>query len=49
MTALPEAIVLFGASGFVGRNLVDALAGRVGMLVGVSRGPRRRCRVARTW
>lgn len=36
MTALPEAIVLFGASGFVGRNLVDALAGRVGMLVGVT-------------
>ena len=27
---LPEAIVLFGASGFVGRNIVEALRGRVG-------------------
>lgn len=32
---LPDAVVLFGASGFLGRNLVDALRGRV-MLVGVN-------------
>ena len=36
MTALPEAVVLFGASGFVGRNVVEALRGKVGMLVGVN-------------
>ena len=34
--ALPEAVVLFGASGFVGRNIADALAGQVAMLVGVT-------------
>jgi nucleoside-diphosphate-sugar epimerase len=33
---LPEAVVVFGASGFVGRNVVEALRGRVGLLVGVS-------------
>jgi len=31
-----DAVVIFGASGFVGRNIVDALAGRVGALVGVT-------------
>ena len=36
MTALPEAVVVFGASGFIGRNIVDALAGRVETLVGVT-------------
>ena len=37
MTELPEAVILVGASGFVGRNVVAALAGQVGMLVGVNR------------
>lgn len=36
MAALPEAVVLFGASGFIGRNLVEALRGRVALLVGVN-------------
>ena len=36
MSALPEAVVVFGASGFVGRNLIDALAGKVGQLIGVT-------------
>ena len=36
MAMLPEAIVLFGASGFVGRNIVEALRGRVGRLIGVN-------------
>jgi nucleoside-diphosphate-sugar epimerase len=31
-----EAVVIFGASGFIGRNIVDALAGRVGALIGVT-------------
>jgi nucleoside-diphosphate-sugar epimerase len=31
-----EAVVIFGASGFIGRNIVDALAGRVGSLIGVT-------------
>lgn len=31
-----DAVVIFGASGFVGRNIVDALAGRVGALIGVT-------------
>ncbi len=34
--SLPEAVVVFGASGFIGRNIVDALRGKVAMLVGVS-------------
>lgn len=34
--ALPEAVLLFGASGFVGRNIVEALRGRVGLLIGVN-------------
>jgi nucleoside-diphosphate-sugar epimerase len=34
--ALPEAVVLFGPSGFVGRNIVEALRGRVGLLMGVN-------------
>jgi nucleoside-diphosphate-sugar epimerase len=33
---LPEAVVLFGASGFIGRNIVAALSGRVARLVGVN-------------
>ncbi|WP_420407927.1 NAD-dependent epimerase/dehydratase family protein [Hoeflea sp.] len=36
MTALPDTVIVFGASGFVGRNLVDALAGRVPTLIGVT-------------
>lgn len=36
MAALPETVVLFGASGFIGRNIVDALRGRLGMLIGVN-------------
>jgi nucleoside-diphosphate-sugar epimerase len=36
MSGLPEAVVVFGASGFIGRNIVDALRGRVGTLVGVT-------------
>lgn len=35
MTSLPEAVVLFGAGGFVGRNIVEALRGRT-HLVGVT-------------
>jgi len=31
-----DAVVIFGASGFIGRNIVDALAGRVGALIGVT-------------
>lgn len=34
--SLPEAVIVFGASGFVGRNIVDALAGRVGRVIGVN-------------
>lgn len=33
---LPPAVIVVGASGFVGRNLVEALAGRVGHLLGVT-------------
>lgn len=33
---MTEAVVLFGAGGFVGRNLVDALAGHVPLLYGVT-------------
>jgi nucleoside-diphosphate-sugar epimerase len=33
---LPDAVVLCGASGFIGRNIVEALAGRVELLVGVN-------------
>ena len=36
MTGLPAALVVFGASGFIGRNLIDAFAGRLDMLVGVT-------------
>src|SRR4051794_17598145 len=36
MSALPGAVVVFGASGFIGRNIVDALAGRVTVLVGIT-------------
>src|SRR4051812_40345606 len=38
MRALPSAIVVFGASGFVGRNIINALTGRVERLVGVTGG-----------
>jgi nucleoside-diphosphate-sugar epimerase len=37
MSELPQAVVVFGASGFIGRNLVDALTGRVETLLGVTR------------
>lgn len=33
--SLPDAVVLFGASGFIGRNIVDALSGKVN-LIGVT-------------
>ena len=33
---LPEAVVLFGASGFIGRNIVAALHGKVARLVAVN-------------
>lgn len=36
MSALPDAVVVFGASGFIGRNIVDALAGRVTTLAGIT-------------
>ena len=36
MTGLPKAIVLFGAGGFIGRNIVDALTGKVESLIGVT-------------
>jgi len=36
MSAAPDAVLIFGASGFVGRNIVDALAGRVRTLIGVT-------------
>ncbi len=36
VAALPEAVVLLGAGGFIGRNIVDALAGKVGRLIGVT-------------
>jgi len=34
--SLPEAVVVFGASGFVGRNVVHALQGRVARVLGVT-------------
>lgn len=34
--SLPRAVVVFGASGFVGRNVVEALRGEVECLVGVN-------------
>ena len=34
--SLPDAVVLFGASGFIGRNILEALTGRVAMLIGVN-------------
>jgi nucleoside-diphosphate-sugar epimerase len=33
---IPEAVIIFGASGFIGRNIVDALRGHVGHLIGVT-------------
>ena len=36
MSAMPDAVVIFGASGFIGRNIVDALAGKVGRLIGIT-------------
>jgi len=36
MSALPDAVIVFGASGFIGRNIVDALAGKVTTLIGVT-------------
>ena len=35
--SLPDAVVLFGASGFIGRNIVEALRGRLPMLIGINR------------
>ena len=36
VAGLPEAVVLFGASGFIGRNIVAALSGKLALLVGVN-------------
>jgi nucleoside-diphosphate-sugar epimerase len=36
---LTEAVIIVGASGFVGRNLVNRLAGRVGRLIAVTGSP----------
>lgn len=36
MSSLTEAVVLFGAGGFIGRNLVDAFAKRVSLVYGVT-------------
>ncbi len=36
MASFPEAVVLFGASGFVGRNTTEALRGKVGRTIGVN-------------
>lgn len=36
MNNLPSAVVVFGASGFVGRNLIDALCGKIPTLIGVT-------------
>jgi nucleoside-diphosphate-sugar epimerase len=33
---LPEAVVVWGASGFIGRNVVDALQGRIATIIGVN-------------
>lgn len=33
---LPESVIVFGASGFIGRNIVEALAGRVSQVIGVT-------------
>ncbi len=45
MTGLLAALVVFGASGFIGRNLIDTFAGRLDMLVGVTGEARERSRV----
>jgi hypothetical protein len=37
LSFLTEAVVLFGAGGFVGRNLVDAFAKRVPLVIDSSR------------
>ncbi|NKC33378.1 NAD(P)-dependent oxidoreductase [Roseomonas sp. BU-1] len=34
--SLPPAVIVWGASGFIGRNIVDALAGQVPLLIGVN-------------
>lgn len=36
MSALAEAVILLGSGGFIGRNLVEALRGRAGTLIGVT-------------
>jgi nucleoside-diphosphate-sugar epimerase len=34
--SLPEAVIVAGASGFIGRNIVDALRGETALLIGVN-------------
>lgn len=36
MTGLPACVIVFGASGFIGRNLVEALSGRIERLIAVT-------------
>ncbi len=40
MRDLPEAVILFGASGFVGRNIVESLKNHVPQLIAVTNGVR---------
>ena len=34
--SLPDAVIVWGASGFIGRNIVDLLAGKVSAVIGVN-------------
>jgi len=36
VSGLPEAVVLFGASGFIGRNILAALVGKIPQIIGVT-------------
>ncbi|HXL84764.1 MAG TPA: NAD(P)-dependent oxidoreductase [Casimicrobiaceae bacterium] len=38
MSGLPEAVVLFGASGFIGRNILAALSEKIPQIIGVTGG-----------